>query len=307
MPDEILEEIFNFLDFGSKKRFSLVSKKFNQVFGLPKNLNRIKFRATKKRAEIGEITRPYRHIEEPGYLISADALKQFTNLTSYIVDKNSSPEIEGIYFVDLLPYFGNLSSLNIIRISQQTQSLENHMLQIIESRMGFEVVEMKHLRTLKIGLKLFLLLNDRYVKFPSENLQNLKITNADRSAEEFDFASVKSLITSQKHLKMLSLSMENQNISQMFDTPFIIHGQLKVFKLNTKFISDYHGAPRFNSSHQDHLADFLMNQESLEKLEILIGIATVATSKMQHMMNSRHRVPLVQRRVFLLSEPSKRN
>lgn len=165
------------------------------------------------------------------------------------------------------------------------------MLQIIEDRIGFEFVEMKHLRTLKIGLKMFLLLNDRYVKFPSD-LQTLKITNADRSVEESDLAPVRSLITSQKHLKMLSLSMENQNISQMFETPFIIRGQLKVFKLKTKFILDHHGAPRFNATHQDHLADFLMIQHSLEKLEILIGIETVATSKMQHLMNSRHRMPL---------------
>lgn len=300
MPDEILEEIFNFLDIGSKKSFSLVCKKFNQIFGLLKCLDRVKFCVTKERGEICDITRQYQHIVEPGNLIPVATLPKLTHLTSYTIDKDFLIHIKANYFVGLLPYLRNLSCLDILQMSY-TQSIENQILQINEDRMGFEVVEMKYLKTLKIDLKLFGLLIDRFVKFSCSKLTDLKIISkyGYNRYNGGEVGALKSLIMSQKYLQVLSLSMDTHKITELFDAPFIVHSQLKKFRLSESYSSR---ASEFNSTQQDHLADFLMTQTALQELTITIGTGTPATSKLQHLMNSRLHMPLVKRKIWMVKE-----
>lgn len=298
MPDEILEEIFSFLDIGSKKGLSLVSKKFNQIFGLPKNLDRIKFRVVRNRERMCKITRQYRHIVEPGRLILAATLSKFTNMTSYTRDGlfNDTDAKYYYHLVDLLPYFRNLSFLDIRIPCGQT--VQAQMLQKLKDRTGFDIVEMKHLKTLKVSLRLFMILND-FVKFSScKLLTHLKITkNSKTSFDEFNFEPLKSFIMSQKHLKVLNISVEFQEILKLFDTPLTVQSHLKVFKL----VSDLD--PGFKSTQQDNLADFVMSQTTLSELMISIrGIRESKTSKMQHLMNTRLRMPLVKRKIILLKE-----
>lgn len=215
MPDEILEEIFSFLDFGSKKRFALVCKKFNQIFGLPRSLVRIKFHVTKERGPICDITRQYRHIVESGNLIPAATLTKFTNMNSYTKDDKFTC-IKANYFVGLLPHFSNLSCFDFRDISYlrgERDEAYEQLQEILTDRMDYDVVEMMHLKTLKIDLKLFLMLNDRFVKFSCTELEKLEIVKS-HPEEDFDFAPVKSLITSQKRLQVLRLSMREQKVSQ---------------------------------------------------------------------------------------------
>lgn len=298
MREEILENIFGFLDIGSKKNFSLVCKRFNHIFGLPRHLDQIKFCVTKERGQMCEITRNYRHIVEPGNLIPAASLPKFTHLTSYTKGEDMEDpfsEIKANYLVGLLPHFRYLSCLDL-RVETDGEQLA----QIFEDRLGFDAIEMKHLRTLKIELQLFLFLNDRFVKFSSDMLEILKIVVFLCFDQNFDFSPVKSLITKQKHLKVLSLQAWNHRVSEMFDTPFIVSSQLKAFKLVSDhgFESEDDLVFGYNSTQQDHLADFLMAQNALEKLEINIGVGTTpATSKMQYLMNSRLRMPLVKRKI----------
>lgn len=310
MPDEVIEEIFNFLDIGSKKSFSLVCKKFNKIYELPKNLHKINFCVSEERGQICDITRQYRHIVDTGNLIPEASLPKFTHLKSYtIIRYEDGSNIKADYLVGLLPHFRNLSCLELRGIFGSCHFYHNetfaHQLQLIfEERMDFEVVEMKHLNTLKIELQLFLLLNGRFVQFSCTQLDNLEIVDWTWYAKNLDFSPLKTLITSQKHLKVLRLIGKRKRVSQMFDTPFIVRGQLKEFKLMSDEPTESNDSlSGYNSTQQDHLADFLMSQNALENLEVDIDIgALVATSKMQYLMQSRLRMPLVKRKINIWND-----
>lgn len=156
---------------------------------------------------------------------------------------------------------------------------------------------MQSLRVLKIDLKMFTLLNDRFMKFSTKILEVLHITDQEQqqgSSEEFKIDSLKNLIAAQSHLVELNLQSGGTKIKKMFDTPLNVISQLKNF-----WISTCYDDAKFNNVQQDHLCDMLFaHEKTIEKLNIVIGLDPEQTSKMKHlMMVTQHLMPLLKRKI----------
>lgn len=248
MPDPVLEQVFDFLDLYSKKNFSLCCKKFDEIFGLLKNMDQLKFliKSSHRSSDISEIKRRYKHVQvyhdvevPPSVWTTLSE-----NMASLRITVNQlSPET----LILALPFLKNLTLLSI------TYNDLKEMPVTIET----EAVEMNELKILHLTPMLYLLLNDRYVKF-SDKLERLIFfphsTKIVISSEEA--VAIKSLISRQKQLKSLALYGYVSSFAWLFNEPLIIESQLEKFYL--------HNIDKLNSIQQDNFCEFLQSQKIVD-------------------------------------------
>lgn len=304
LPDEILEHILGFLDIKSKKNFSITCSKINVIFGMPQNMETIKLRPIETRKLSNDdfnITRRYRHVvENKGDLIPEKVWSKLDKITSYLklARNQSQRKMLSNSLLSMLPSFRNLFSLEISWI---------YLAQVEVAKMSackIDVIEMKHLRVLKIDLNMLNLLNERYLKFSTTQLKVLHLTEQKQESmgEKMDFDALKTLIASQPYLEDMNLQTNGFQMSKLFDTPIMVTGKLKSFGLSTNEITD---ELKLNSTQQDNFCDLLFaHKNSLEKLNIHYQIETVKTSKMQHLMKIRLDMPLIERYINIYNGDS---
>jgi len=319
LPEEILESIFDYLDFGSKKNFSLCCSAFNTIFSDPKNLQKVNFNGEEAEKSLNfNITRQYKNIWACGKPMSLEMWSKFTKLRSFSnekkvkcyhmncchdwVDKNyhensvclDRPEpfysITSDYLIGILPHLSHLSCLNLHDI-RSTLVLEREKYQ-----KEFKKVELNDLRILKIDVNLFTTLNARFIKFSTIKLEILELfehyTSIDeRRLEVCNIGALKSLITAQKKLQKLDIRINYYtNIMQLFDTPLVIPSHLKYFILKIQYGNFF----EFHTDRQDNFCDFICAQKSLEILKFNF-LCRDKTEKMQRLLNARLDMPLVYR------------
>lgn len=312
MPDEILELVCSFLELSSQKNFASSCKKFNEIFGMPRNLDRLCFSVKKGQPADITITRKYRHVSEVGDVISSQAWENLSEgmksyryqdceieTTKKLLFKWESieyPYITSAKLLQMLPHFSKLNTLILSSIGIKSE--ECAKLQILTTR---PVIEMKHLQILRIEFQVLMIMINRFMKFPDNKLMTLELTFdfnlvATLENEKEEISAVKDLIVSQKNLSELILKHDSSSLmAQMLDNPMNLSSQLRRFEV---LIMPDSWLSFFNSTRQDHLYDFLLNplnQKSLEKIKLRIDLDERKTSKMQHFWDSRLNMKITDR------------
>lgn len=281
LPETVLEEILSFLDFDTKKSFSLCCKKLNDIFGLPRNLKKVILRVTGKNIDrFDKITRLYKNVEEEGTFIPANIWSKLTKITSYTNARYSSCTT-AVHLMNMLPLFSNLVCLNVCF---SLTKLEEEKLKELVEQSNVETVEMKSLKVLKINMEFFLILNQSILKFSTADLSTLVFENHSYHSE-VDYDLLRFFISSQKNLRKLSLFGTNRNICQFFDTPLIAGDSLK--SLEVRGFDNVNHNVTFNSTRQDNLSDLIVSQKALEKLDIVIKVDSPETAKLKYLKRLR--------------------
>lgn len=215
LPDEMLEMIFSYLDFSSKKNFALSCKRFDGIFSLPWNVDKVLLHH-KGGGHIEKVNRPYTNFNyyefsDRGLTIAPD-LKQsfFSNLKSLSFTAVTA-EINFIFTV--LPFLKNLETLRLRFTPSGQYSVPPKPI---------AAVEMPNLKNLAIEVDFFMLLNKSYVKFASNNIETLKISRRSSKWHRYiprrmkpwqisaAHASLKALIVRQERLKVLHLCVDGE-------------------------------------------------------------------------------------------------
>lgn len=172
LPNKVLEKIFSSLEFRTKKKLSQCFKRFNEIFGLPRNLDKVRFK-------IGwvsfiYISRQYRHFRDLGDQLGNNVWSEM-NITSYICDPDSElfSTNRPPALIDMFPHFENLTCLDLEEVFFESSSLDG--------KQKHEVVELENLQSLKIRLHLFTLLVGRFVTFSTTKLRELHVTETELS------------------------------------------------------------------------------------------------------------------------------
>lgn len=251
------------------------------IFSLPKNLDRINFQFDKDLNDFTDITRQYKHVTDE-CSISKEIWPKLKSMVSYRIEWNVR-FIKESYLFNMLPH---ISHLKILDLADLSVILTEKLVEELKEIKGYDAVELIHLTSLTIDVALFDVLHDRYVKFSTNRLEKLKITDGPYCMTVDDVEALRSLIASQKNLKELILQFADLN--RLFITPLLATGcQLKRFEVEDK-------RPQgFDTNQQNNLCDLVFAQKSLEHFKIRISSATERTKKMQHLMISRLDMPLV--------------
>lgn len=289
IPDEVLEEIFSYLNFNSLKNISLCCKRLNGILSQPGCMDRIIICFDKDQDKSIEITRQYKYVMDMEFSIPPSAWTKLTNMTSYrFVFHNESnvPSTDTRYLIDMLPKFSLLSCLDIRKINLDVNTLKN-----VPNHESLQVMEMNHLKIIRINMKTLTLLNGRFIKIQNNQLKVIELV--DRSglevAELNDVQALKTLIDSQC---LKELRLEVSNINRLFDSPLILSSQLKKFVLISNF-TRFVRLHRLNTVQQDNLCEFVFSQKHLEKRNIKIKIEDLRSPKMEQFLNSRLDLPLM--------------
>lgn len=191
----------------------------------------------------------------------------------------------------LPPHFGHLTHLDLVLC--RPRPLERHL-----TLQSTKLIEVPHLRHLRMTTEVFTAFNDRCVNFDSaKNLQSIELMPyALGEPIAIDFNKIRSFISSRKHLIRLHLS--GPQMTSIFNEPLKIHSQLKKFSL-TRCVDEQLA---ITNVQQDNLCDFIDSQRALKSMKVddFQRIESHST-KMTRLRSKRLDLPFTEHRIRMTS------
>lgn len=287
MPDHVLEKIFHSLNFEDQLSFAESSVRLNQIFNASKNLCNLWFKIPNYQ-QASEISRPYENLIWDCREVKMPTSRRWSNfvpsMTSLRFDNAENLQnLAPTSLLDALPHFKNLSHLDIV----VSESLVTKLLGT-RRRKKVKIIEMENLGYLRMDIKLFNVLDGRYINFSStKKLRELiitKVTNNRRfsvlSEDLEDASKLRALIEAQTNLGTLHL-MGEAAIS-IFRTPLnIISCHMEEFKLVVKCCFD------FPINCQENICDFISSLNQLKHLECKFDGVLERTRKIDNFFSER--------------------
>lgn len=295
LPVEIIEKIFNFLDFDDKLSFSLCCKKFNEVFSSRKNLEKVWINVAKFRGDVG-VKRPYTAISWNCEAIEKEA--ELNLLTWSRLDQSfTALKIEHVdllspsTFLHDLPIHANLTYLDMVVENSWWMRMEDLILirtTICDDHS--DLIVMKTLQYLRVNVELFLYLEGRCVNFASTKKLKTLIFIRNSSTQirltSKDFTRIRFLISAQEQLNTLHLLSEDSADMNSLFNELLVQNSLKDFKLIA-------GKIPLSLAQQENFCNFVASQDQLELVEYEFNLDP------QHIGVDRSTINLLRQRLNL--------
>lgn len=290
MPVEIIEKIFNHLNFTDKLSFSESCSTFNEIFDRRKNLDKVWMDGPESDTllQLTDTLRPYANLKW-----NFKNVKKISNLLwDHLAPSLNSVEMTNVdhYFsisnslLNTLPHFVNLTYLhmNVCYDRVKKDILLNDTRQVNSG-----LIDMKHLQHLSMDNNMFCYLDGRHINFAeTKNLQILIIRGV---FENFKGNGITNLISNQNKLKTLHLL--NGVSYSIFDTPLNIQSKLEDLKVTEPMLKMYNDY-RLNVQQQNNFCDFVNYQDQLKRVKLHLNVAGEKTEKMKRFLEGRLDMPI---------------